>query len=156
MSGFLYLCSSAGLCFFTPTYITTKELWWLFQGRTEIPWHQKTAPRNIRFPSPWLYFMLFFLGPTPQNNIFCPNWKCVGRVVICGNANSKWIFDSLLELQVLLILRLCIKSYFTVLLWIEGETEVMTKLGGEETSKGSWSVVGSHGSLHKCDRGDAL
>ena len=33
----------------------------------------KTAPTNIRFPSPWLYFMLLFLGATPQNNIFCPN-----------------------------------------------------------------------------------
>ena len=74
----------------------------------EIPLHQKPAPRTIRFPSPWLYFMLLFLGPTPQSNIFCPNSKCVGRVVIRGikyqQKMTLWLFASW-------ILKCCIQSF---------------------------------------------
>ena len=134
-------------------------MWWLFQGRTEIPLHQKNVPRNIRFPSPWLYFMLLFLGSTPQNNIFCPNWKCVGSVVICGNTNSKWIFDSLLELQVLVILKFCFQRYDKIAAILLFCSELREKrkwwqsLVVRKQAKVVSSVVGSHGSLHKCDRG---
>ena len=51
-------------------YITTKELWWLFQGRTEIPLHQKPLPEIFGFHLLGCISSSFFLAPLNKRTYF--------------------------------------------------------------------------------------